>query len=130
MFIDQFTEEQIALIRRELKERQSISKATEGEYIRQKVQEIFDWKSYSNAGLYPCRAVGDAISAIADYAFDNFIYKKQGRAKKQIGWYRSGVIRKDREEEYLHCVDEILDILRKYKTEKEFPLKKENENES
>lgn len=46
MLIDQFTEEQLAQIRRELREVQKLSKASLNYEISAKVEELFDTRSY------------------------------------------------------------------------------------
>ena len=124
MLIDQFTEEQIAQIRRELRERQQLHKGTVSEETWREIDKYFEHKSYSDASLFPYRAVGDAISVIADYVSDNFVYKNHGRSKKQIGWYRSQTIPQNKEAEYRSIVQDILDVIRKHRTYKAFPLKK------
>lgn len=124
MLIDQFTEEELAQIRRELREVQRLSKASLNYEISQEVESLFDSKSYHKECLFPYRAVTDAIATIVDYVMDNFVYKKHGRAKKQIGWYRSQTIPADKEQEYRQIVHEIIDVIRKHKKNKEFSLKK------
>lgn len=124
MLIDQFTEEQLAQIRRELREIQKLSKATLHEELFQKVDEVFDRESYHKECIFPYREVSEAISTLADYTLDNFVYKKHGRAKKQIGWYRSQNIPNNKEKEYREITEEIMDIIRKHKKEKKFSLKK------
>lgn len=127
MLIDQFTEEQLAQIRRELREVQKLSKASLNYEISAKVEELFDTKSYHDECIFPYREVTDAIGTIVDYTLDNFVYKKHGRAKKQIGWYRSQNIPLQKEEEYREMANEILDIIRKHKKQREFSLKKPEE---
>lgn len=127
MLIDQFTEEQLAQIRRELREVQKLSKASLNYEISAKVEELFDTKSYHDECIFPYREVTDAIGTIVDYTLDNFVYKKHGRAKKQIGWYRSQTIPLKMEEEYKEIANEILDIIRKHKKQREFSLKKPEE---
>ena len=124
MLIDQFTEEQLAQIRRELREVQKLSKASLNYEISAEVENIFDRDTYHKECLFPYRAVTDAIGTIVDYTMDNFVYKKHGRAKKQIGWYRSQTVPMNKEEEYRQIVHEIIDIIRKHKRNKEFSLKK------
>lgn len=124
MLIDQFTEEQLTQIRRELREIQKLSKISINEEIFQKVDQIFDRKTYHNNCIFPYRAVTEAIGTIVDYTLDNFVYKKHGRAKKQIGWYRSQNISNNKEKEYKEMTEEILQIIRKHKKQKEFSLKK------
>ena len=124
MLIDQFSEEEIAQIRRELRERQQLHKGSVSEETWREIDKIFDHKSYSDAAIFPYRAVGDAISVIADYTTDNFVYKNHGRSKKQIGWYRSQTIPSDKEATYRDVIQDILKVIQKYKTTKEFPLKK------
>ena len=126
MLIDQFSEEEIAQIRRELKERQQIHKYSVSEENWNEIDKLFGHKSYCNNGLFPYRAVGDAISVITDYTLDNFVYKHHGRSKKQIGWYRSQTIPKDKEEAYRQIGKEILEIIEKYRSYKDFPLTKPN----
>ena len=127
MLIDQFTEEQLDQIRRELREIQKLSKASINYDISSQVEEIFDRKTYHDQCLFPYRAVTEAVGTIADYTTDNFVYKKHGRAKKQIGWYRAQNIPIQKEEEYKEIVHEILDIIRKHKKQKQFSLKKPEE---
>ena len=124
MLIDQFTEEQLAQIRRELREVQKLSKASLNYEISAEVEKIFDRDTYHKECLFPYRAVTDAIGTIVDYTMDNFVYKKHGRAKKQIGWYRSQTVPMNKEEEYRQIVHEIVDVIRKHKRNKEFSLKK------
>lgn len=124
MLIDQFTEDQLAQIRRELREVQKLSKASLNYEISSEVEKIFDSKSYHDECLFPYRAVTDAIGTIVDYTMDNFVYKKHGRAKKQIGWYRSQTVPLNKEEEYRQIVHEIIDVIKKHKTNKKFSLKK------
>lgn len=128
MLIDQFTEEQLAQIRRELRELQKLSKASLNEELFEKVNELFDRESYHNECLFPYREVTEAIGTIADYTLDNFVYKHHGRAKKQIGWYRAQNIPNSKEEEYRQITEEILDVIRKHKTNKKFSLKKPEVN--
>jgi len=127
MLIDQFTEEQLAQIRRELREVQKLSKASLNYEISAKVEELFDTRSYHDECIFPYREVTDAIGTIVDYTLDNFVYRKHGRAKKQIGWYRSQNIPLPKEEEYKEMANEILDIIRKHKKQREFSLKKPEE---
>lgn len=127
MLIDQFTEEQLAQIRRELREVQKLSKASLNYEISAKVEELFDTRSYHDECIFPYREVTDAIGTIVDYTLDNFVYKKHGRAKKQIGWYRSQNIPLQKEEEYREMANEILDIIRKHKKQRKFSLKKPEE---
>jgi len=127
MLIDQFTEEQLAQIRRELREVQKLSKASLNYEISAKVEELFDTRSYHDECIFPYREVTDAIGTIVDYTLDNFVYKKHGQAKKQIGWYRSQNIPLQKEEEYREMANEILDIIRKHKKQREFSLKKPEE---
>ena len=124
MLIDQFTEDQLAQIRRELREVQKLSKASLNYEISSEVENVFDSKSYHDECLFPYRAVTDAIGTIIDYTMDNFVYKKHGRAKKQIGWYRSQTVPINKEEEYRQIVHEIIDVIKKHKTNKKFSLKK------
>ena len=124
MLIDQFTEEQLAQIRRELREVQKLSKASLNYEISAEVENIFDRDTYHKECLFPYRTVTDAIGTIIDYTMDNFVYKKHGRAKKQIGWYRSQTVPIAKEEEYRRIVHEIIDVIKKHKTNKEFSLKK------
>ena len=124
MLIDQFTEEQLIQIRRELRERQQIRKNNLSEEMWAEIDKLFDHKSYSAQTLFPYRSVGDAICVIADFTLDNFIYKRQGRTKKQIGWYRSQSIPQDKEEAYRKIVKDVLSAIAENRTHTEFPLKK------
>ena len=124
MLIDQFTEEQLIQIRRELRERQQLSKYTISEETWAKLDELFDHKSYSDQTLFPYRSVGDAICVIADFTTDNFIYKRQGKAKKQIGWYRAQSVPNEKEEEYKQIIKDILEVISKHRKQKECPLKR------
>ena len=124
MLIDQFTEEQLAQIRRELRELQKLSKASLNEELFKKVNNLFDARSYHDNCIFPYREVTEAIGTIADYTLDNFVYKHHGRAKKQIGWYRAQNIPSQMEEEYRQITEEILEIIQKHKKQKEFSLKK------
>lgn len=127
MLIDQFTEEQIAQIRRELREIQKLSKTSINYDISGQIEEIFDKKTYHDQCLFPYRAVTEAIGVIIDYTMDNFVYKKHGRSKKMIGWYRAQNIPINKEEEYKEMAHEILDIIKKHKKQKQFSLKKPEE---
>lgn len=124
MLIDQFTEEQIAQIRRELREIQKLSKTSINYDISGQIEEIFDKKTYHDQCLFPYRAVTEAIGIIVDYTMDNFVYKKHRRSKKMIGWYRAQNIPMNKEEEYKEMAHEILDIIKKHKKQKQFSLKK------
>ncbi len=124
MFIDQFTEEQIAQIRKELRLVQKLSKVTVNQELWEKIEKIFDRQSYHKENIFPYRELSDAITTIADFTVDNFIYKNQGRTKKQIGWYRNQNIPKEKEKEYLQITEEILDVIRNHKKNKAFSLKK------
>lgn len=124
MLIDQFTEEQLAQIRRELREIQKLSKANLNEELFEKVNQIFDRETYHAQCLFPYREVTEAIGIIVDYTLDNFVYKNHGRAKKQIGWYRAQNIPREKEREYREMTEEILDVIRKHKHNKKFSLKK------
>ena len=127
MLIDQFTEEQLAQIRKELREVQRLSKASLNYEISSEVEKIFDTSSYHKECLFPYRVVTDAIGVIVDYTMDNFVYKNQGRSKKQIGWYRSQTISAQKEDECRQIVGEIINVIKKHKTTKEFSLKKPGE---
>lgn len=124
MLIDQFTEEQLIQIRRELREIQKLSKVSLNEELFKKVNNLFDAKSYRDNCIFPYRKVTEAIGTIADYTLDNFVYKHQGKAKKQIGWYRAQYIPSEMEEEYRQMTEEILDVIKKHKKQKEFSFKK------
>lgn len=124
MLIDQFTEEEIAQIRRELKKRQQLHKYSFSQENWQEIDKLFEHKSYSDQCLFPYREIGDAISVIADYTLDNFVYKHQGRAKKQIGWYRSQTVPHDKQETYRQIGKDILKVIEQYRTNKDFPLTK------
>ena len=126
MLIDQFTEEEIAQIRRELKELQQLHKSSISEENWKEIDRLFGHKSYCDQCLFPYRAVGDAISVIADYTLDNFVYKHHGRSKKQIGWYRSQTVPQDKQETYRQIGKDILKVIEKYRKHKDFPLVKPN----
>ena len=125
MLIDQFTPQQIAQIRRELREIQKMSKIGNNEKMWAEVNKLFDHKSYSDECLFPYRAVTDAISAICDFTFDNFVYKNTGRTKKQVGWYRSPTLPLGKEALYENMQQELLKVIEKYRMNSKFPLKKE-----
>ena len=129
MLIDQFTEEQLAQIKRELKEVQGRSKGKAGRTIKDKVDAVFDHKSYSNAGLWPYSKVSEAIVAIVNYSLDNFVYRySDGREKPNgkrysPGWYVNTVITEGMYEEYMQMSDEIIEVIKKHRKQKEFPHK-------
>ena len=128
MLIDQFTEEQIAQIKRELKEIQGKSKGIAGRIIKDKVHELFDFKSYCNAGLFPYAKVTDSIVAIINCTLDNYIYRRgEGREKINgkrfsVGWYVNNVIPDNMYDEYMQIADEILKVIQKHRKAKEFPF--------
>ena len=124
MLIDQFTEEQIAQIRRELREIQKLSKVSLNYEISAEVEQLFDHSSYSKECLFPYWAVTDAVATIIDYTMDNFVYKHHGRAKKQIGWYRAQNIPLPKEEEYRAMAHEIINVIGKHRKQTQFSLKK------
>lgn len=130
MLIDQFTEEQLAQIRRELREVQKLSKASMNDEIIVEIDRLFDRKTYHQECLFPYRDVTLAIGTIADYTMDNFVYKHHGRAKKQIGWYRAQNIPQDKENEYKEIVKEIINVIRKHRLNRQFSLKKPQSDET
>ena len=124
MLIDQFTESELAQIKRELKMIQALGKESVNKEIRDKVDKLFDIPAYHTQLIFPTRSVGDAISTIIDFTLDNFVYKNQGKTKRQIGWYRSQQISQTMEPEYKQMIDEIIEIIKKHRKQKTFPLRK------
>ena len=125
MFIDRFTNDELAIIKRELKLTQGADKGEVGQMIRERLGETFDFKSYSDIGLFPYRKVGDAIVAIVNYTLDNFVYMNNGRTKgHRLGWYVSSVIPKEKEENYINLANDIIEIIKKYRSETKCPFEK------
>ena len=124
MLIDKFTADELVQIRRELRMVQTLHKGTLNNEVRKKLEELFDIKTYHDQSIFPIRTVEDAITTIADYTLDNFVYKNQGNTKKQIGWYRSQNITQTMEPEYREMLDELMEVITKHRKQKEFSLKR------
>ena len=125
MIINQLTEEEIAQIKRELKQTQGHSKNIAGKEIKDKLDALFDYKSYSDVGLYPCYQLSNAIFAIVNNSLDNFVYRYGNEGKRNIiGWCNNTVIPNDIYEEYMQMSDEIIDLIKKHRKNTKFTKEK------
>lgn len=118
MLIDQFTPEQIAQIRKELKmtENSQKQKATNLKYKLRQIFPVVEGRSPEEESLWYARmGIDNLIYQIVDLTMRNTTYIKKTARTTSKDTVRSSLIPGSLEEEYVWFVDEILGLIEKHK---------------
>lgn len=116
--LEQFTEEQIAQIKKELqaREKQSQKQSIVGDQIK-RIEELFPKAIYSSSGngLYATSEIKDCLLKICDHITNNYVVKtKWTRAHPGKHLVRAGVIPGEIVQKYHDAFAELVDVIEKW----------------
>lgn len=131
--LEQFTEEQIAQIKKELqaREKQSQKQSVVGDQIN-RIEELFPKRVYScdGNGLYATSEIKDSLLKICDHITNNYVVKtKWTRAHPGKHLVRAGVIPGEIVQRYHDAFADLVDVIEKWNVplpEREKPEEKQD----